>query len=194
MNVSPKKNNRPALKQVILSLFSIALIVSFFSLPLNSEWVASRIIPYLANIPDELQHLDLHERKRRRWGYGYPMTNFLKEYMDSSSVFLIPPQTYFVEKTFRPDHRQQHRWLYPSLLYYYYEDLKMVDMRSSDSLLATATHSLYIDDQGVIRIQEIPNDRIRSELLSLFRTYELKNFHTPEQAETWLKQQHATDD
>gem|GEM_PF-6746519 len=175
------------MNELVLILASILLTYAFAELPRNKMWVEGRIIPYIKMIPTEWEMRDVETRKRYRYGYEYNIKTFLEQHLDSTSVFLIPPQTYMVSKMFTNRNQETHLWVYPSLLYYHNLYLKTADMGSTEEELAKATHTFLVGPDGNLSLLEL-NDANRKQVTDEFSQYELKTFFHAYQVSDWLKE------
>ncbi len=185
--------NKPewsAFKTFLLSIISALLIIVFAFLPYNRSWLIKRIYKYHQDFPEEIQNMDPDYRKSRKWGGEFNVAKALQGILDSTSVFLIPPQTYLIDNMFNEKNRQFHIWTYPSLLYYYVDDINLVDLRSPDSLVKRTTHTIWIRDQNGTKdvvISQMTSEEMLEPVLKEFRKYDLRVLFDPASAEKWLK-------
>ena len=190
--VVESKGSQPewgAFKTLVLTIVSGLLIVGFCFLPLNRTWLTNRIYRFYTDFKLEVKNTDLDHRKLQRWGGDHNVTNALNEALDSTSVFLIPPQTYLVRQMLRDNYTQFHIWTYPSLLYYYVDHINLVDLHSPDSLLEKATHTAWVRDLDETRdlvITQLSTKQRLDYVLNEFRKHELKVLFDPVSAQTWL--------
>ena len=186
--LNSKKGKAKYTSRLLLFIISAILTYLLLTLPKNKAWVQGRMIPYGKAISAQSKHLsNLERRKMERWGFGYHMCNFIDKNTDSSSVFLIPPAAYLIKNAWNPKQAPDHLWLYPSLLYYHIEGLKMVDMTDSIDKKSTATHTLWVNE-GNIMLLNITNEAMLNNVLTEFDKYPVKTFWGIQEALKWRNQ------
>lgn len=130
---------------------------------------------------------DIETRKMQRWRQDYQMCQFLKKNLGNNGVFLIPPQTYLLEKLYDPQKPDVYMWLYPSLLYYRIPGIHLVDMSNPDSLLEKATHTLYVYN-GQLQMLPLTSDTMRQQVINEFKQYPInKIFWRANEVNDWMK-------
>ena len=87
-------------KQLLLTLISTTLLVVFFLLPQNREWLQERIIPYWKAIPQQSRHLDYEYRKIKRHESSYVYSVLIakaaaRKKLSPETLILVPGPGYF---------------------------------------------------------------------------------------------------
>ena len=90
---------------------------------------------------------------------------------------------------FSDKNKQFHIWTYPSLLYYHVDHIRLVDLNAPDSVLETATHTVWVRDQNGTKdmvVSLLQSKGRRDQVLAEFRKYELQVIFDPTSAQKWI--------
>lgn len=87
-------------KQVLLTLTGIAALALFLVLPVNRQWLQTRIFPYWAGTKYQVNHMDKEERMKRRFLNEYILSRQIADSFEVKGIknevlVLIPPTSYF---------------------------------------------------------------------------------------------------
>jgi len=176
-------------KTFFLSILSGLLIAIIFLLPHNRNWLKNKISKNYRDFKEQVQNMDLDYRKGHKWGGEYTVAKILNEVLDSTTILLVPPQTYLIEHMFNDKNTQFHIWTYPSLLYYQVDYINLVDLHSPDSLLEKATHTVWVRElngTNEMVVDVLSTNPSLDEVLKVFRKYKLQVLFDPMSAQAWL--------
>jgi len=106
-------------KKIILCIVSIFIILIFFKTEFYSEWLDRKIYPIYDNMDQDMDHMDLKERREKRFGLTYYVAEetdtILKMQNAKDPIILLPPNKYIKQDL----HFMDFLIVEPSLFYYY---------------------------------------------------------------------------
>ncbi len=154
-------------KSLILFLASIFVIALIYNLPMYNSWMERKIIP-VANIPDQLEHIDIEERRVSRYGYTYSVLKDMqiKLSAEQNVVVLIPPQDYL-----RANKINDFDEIEPSL-FYYFTGLNSVGMLSPN--IEQATWAIVAGAPGQIMLSKFHSRKDYDYVMEKFIKYKKK--------------------
>lgn len=138
-------------RKFVLLFVSLTLLIGFFLIPFNRNWLSDKIVRYYKEWPDQLQYLDIDTRWRYRYGSDYNINNQIKDYFEnaafSNPVIFLPPRKYLLRNIDKYDWKE-------TLSFYYFTGVKAVHLDSKD--YAIATHALLADRENfkIIEIED----------------------------------------
>ena len=121
-------------RKFILLALSILMVVGFFLLPQNSEWISDRILPYWSDLRKQKKHLEIEERKIDRYGSSYTYSKMIDDFfekkgVDENVLVLVPPTSYFTARGIK------YHVPEPAV-FYYFTGLKTVWVNSPEAIKA----------------------------------------------------------
>jgi hypothetical protein len=189
----PKRSALSTLiRQMLLTLLSIGLVWIMYSLPSNKNWILKRIVPYFNSVDDQMKQMDIEKRRQERLGYSYQMSKWLCEKIGSEGVLLVPPHEYLVEKANGTNLTNvvYHGWALNPRYYGYCPHARFVNYSETnpDSVIALATHTVFIDEKKQPQLVSLNNEQSRSTIKQHFTGFTDQIFITDATARDYLIQ------
>lgn len=151
-------------KSLILTGFSIVVIVLFFLLPRHSKWLDERIFPYYRNMVQQQDELDIEHRKQVRHGASYILSqliagHFKEKELSDSVLVLMPPAKYFSKNGIE----------YPvpePAVFYYFTGIKTV---WANSKIAEKANWFVTAKDGQIHFTRVNNKKLLQDTIQFFK-------------------------
>ena len=152
-------------KTVLLFLFSAMVIMGLYSLPAYNTWMENKIFT-ISNLSEQMEHLDIEERRESRYGYSYMVfKDVASKIGKNNATLLIPPQKYLDANAVKVSEVE------PSL-FYYYTGVNAVTVTSPKVL--TANWALISDKRGQISLIPLNDRRTTDSLVTYLKQYQPK--------------------
>lgn len=150
-------------KKLNFFLASVLVILLFFTIPINNNWLYSKVIGGENNLLYQVKHLDVADRKLMRYGYSYQVyLNMLADIPDKkSALILLPPAKYLKAMGV-----QDFVTVEPAV-FYYYTGLNSVWANSPDA--GRANWAVGVNSSHRVRLRQIMNPAQLDTLLPIFR-------------------------
>lgn len=155
--------------KINLTLISLLAIFLFFNIPFYRHWLDTNILgePYL--LSNNLQQMDLEQRKVNRFGYSYMIYKELDSAFPRAGItnplVLLPPDKFMKENGVT------NVSIVEPMIFYYLTQRKAVWYDSPDVMKANCV--LMPDSGGRVVLRKINNQQELNEYLTVFRKYKL---------------------
>ena len=154
-------------RQLILAAIACLIIYLFFHIPIYHKWADNRLVSFSSNFREDLDHLDLTERKLKRLGTSYELSLFIKERMklmhaDSNGILLVPPSEVVNKYAGTP---------FPEpLVFYFYTGIRSVSPQNKIEDVYRANYALLLK-AGSMGIKRITGIDTLQQVLQLYKSY-----------------------
>ena len=155
-------------KTIVLTFISISLLYLFSQFPRNQKWFTERIVSYWNEFNTQKNHLNIEERKKKRWGPSYTVSKeiagfFAKNGNMKNALVLIPPSAYFKERGVDYDVPEP-------AVFYYYTGLKTTWVNSP---VASNAGWMVIAGKGHYQIIPVTDKKVLTDSINIFKKYPL---------------------
>lgn len=112
-----KRSSTNIHKHIILLIVSLAVVITFYSVPYYNFWLKKRIFNYYKEVSHQLSTLNVEKRLIERHGYNYLIPKYFSQNIPQTDKILVPNRSY-IKKYFS---QQQFYWGYPVWNYYFFK-------------------------------------------------------------------------
>ena len=150
-------------KRVILFIASLATVVLFFMIPLNNNWLYTRVMNEEWSISTHFDKMSLEDRKIGRFGGVYTMCRDIGLKLNKNALVLLPPH-----KLLRAMNVTELNVPEPAVLYYF-SGIRSVTVNSPDPEQANV--ALIVKGNRAASLKQIDNKQYVDSLLSVYKKY-----------------------
>ncbi|MCW3121427.1 MAG: hypothetical protein JWQ38_919 [Flavipsychrobacter sp.] len=153
-------------KTILLTLFSLVVIMSLYSIPAYNNWMENKIFT-ISNLSEQMNMLGIEDRRDSRYGYSYMVFKDIAGKIGKlkDATLLIPPQKYLDANAVKINEVE------PSL-FYYYTGVNAVSVMSPKVL--TATWALISDKKGQVSLIPLSDKKSTDSLVTFLKKYQPK--------------------
>ncbi len=150
-------------KRVILFIASLATVVLFFMIPLNNNWLYTRVMNEEWSISTHFDKMSLEDRKIGRFGGVYTMCRDIGLKLNKNALVLLPPH-----KLLRAMNVTELNVPEPAVLYYF-SGIRSVTVNSPNPEQANV--ALIVKGNRAASLKQIDNKQYVDSLLSVYKKY-----------------------
>jgi hypothetical protein len=155
--------------KINMTLISILIIVSFFSIPFYNNWMNTNLLNPNLKFSVMYKNMDIEQRKISRFGYSYivykEMSKIFKQAKIDSPLVLLPPDAYL-----KANNIKDIAIVEPAIFYYFTGE-KAVWYNSEG--VEKANCALVPDPRTKIMLKKIGNPEELNALITEYKKYKI---------------------
>lgn len=151
-------------RKIILTIFSIFIVLLFFRLAPYKNWFNDRILVFRDEIYNDIYRMDLEERKEYRWGGPYIGIKTIRNYLDTSgalknAILLLPSKNYIAAM-------DKGIMIPEPVIVYYYSGIRATTVDCKDVYKA---NGCILSSQGQVVYQKLNNKEEVKAVIDLYK-------------------------
>lgn len=152
--------------KINLFLAAVLVVVIFFTLPANNEWVFGKVLGTGNNWEFQFSHMDPETRRMSRFGFTYMVyQNAIHRITDlDHAVVLLPPSDYLTKVR----HMVKFGSVEPALFYYY---TGVIGVWANSPDVGKANWEIDARNDTCVLIKKITNREEFDSLIKVYKKY-----------------------